>query len=667
MTRLVGVAKSATPTLLYGMRIWIGVCAALYIAFWLELDNPYWAGVTVAIVCQPSLGASLRKARFYLLGTAVGAVFVVALTGCFPQDRIGFLSGLALWCAACGFVSTMLRNFAAFAAALAGYTAAIVASGALGATGGASGTIFMLALTRASDISIGIVCAAVVLSWTDFGAANRRLSAQLATISAAVAQALVGAFSRPRSDVTEAQLLQRDLAGRVAALDRAIDEAIGESSSLRLHAPILHGGVSGLFAALSGWRAAAFQLEQLPTDERQRAAIAIQRRLPPELTYAAATSWAGGPLRARQACVATVRALAALEHRAPSLRSLADQTAEALIGVTRALDGLILLADPFRRMRDQPAPRFYAPDWLPCFVNAARIFVTIGAVELLWVATAWPTGALAITFAAIYVLLLTLQGDQATSTATDFLLGVSLTATAAAIIKFAVLPHVQTFAGFSLAIGVVLTPAGAAIAMRRRPATFTFVTIFFVLLLAPENQMIYDTQQFYNLALAMFVGLGSAALSFRLLPPLSPALRTRRLLALASLDLRRLTKKPAAWTANGWKGRMHARLCALPVQADPSERAQLLTTLSTGADIIRLRRTALRLQLQGQVDAALQAMGRGDRTRAVERLAQLDARLAAPLRLTPGARARLRARGRVLAISQALARQPLLLVSGVAR
>ena len=117
--------------------------------------------------------------------------------------------------------------------------------------------------------------------------------------------------------------------------------------------------------------------------------------------------------------------------------------------------------------------RFFVPDWLPCLVNAVRIFVTIGAVELFWIVTAWPSGAQAITFAAIYVFLLTLQGDQAHATATDFLIGVCLTAAVAAIVKFAVLPGVDTFGGFSLAIGLVLVPAGAVMAQPWRPAMFT--------------------------------------------------------------------------------------------------------------------------------------------------------------------------------------------------
>jgi uncharacterized membrane protein YccC len=179
--------------------------------------------------------------------------------------------------------------------------------------------------------------------------------------------------------------------------------------------------------------------------------------------------------------------------------------------------------------------------------------------------------------------------------------------------------------------------------------------------------MNYDTQQLYNMALAMLIGLSSAAVAFRLAPPLSPALRTRRLLALTSRDLRRLTNRPAAWTTNEWKNRLYRRLCALPPQAEPSQRAQLLMAISTGSEIIRLHRVARQFQLQGQVEDALQAMSRGDRSGATERLGQVDGFLTAPARVTPGAWGRLRARASIHAISEALAHPGLLLEPGEAQ
>src|ERR1700681_2574073 len=120
-------ARAAGPPLLFGLRLWAAVCLALYVAFCLQLDNAYWAGTSAALVCQPHLGASLRKGWYRMIGTVVGAVAIVVLTACFVQDRAAFLVCLALWGAACALVATLLRNFAAYSAALEGYTAAIIA------------------------------------------------------------------------------------------------------------------------------------------------------------------------------------------------------------------------------------------------------------------------------------------------------------------------------------------------------------------------------------------------------------------------------------------------------------------------------------------------------------------------------------------------------------
>src|SRR5258705_2934045 len=168
---LATLAKAAPP-LLYALRLWAAVCLALFVAFWLELDNPFWAGTSAAIACQLQLGASLRKGWFRMIGTVTGATMIVVLTAWFPQDRIAFLVLLAFWCGLCAFAATAFRNFASYAAALAGYTAAIIAADNLGATGGASSDVFLLAVTRASEICIGIACAGVVLAGTDLGGAR---------------------------------------------------------------------------------------------------------------------------------------------------------------------------------------------------------------------------------------------------------------------------------------------------------------------------------------------------------------------------------------------------------------------------------------------------------------------------------------------------------------
>jgi Fusaric acid resistance protein family len=47
-----GALPSGTSALLFGVRLWLAVCLALYVAFWLDLDNAFWAGTSAALVCQ---------------------------------------------------------------------------------------------------------------------------------------------------------------------------------------------------------------------------------------------------------------------------------------------------------------------------------------------------------------------------------------------------------------------------------------------------------------------------------------------------------------------------------------------------------------------------------------------------------------------------------------
>ena len=92
----------------------------------------------------------------------------------------------------------------------------------------------------------------------------------------------------------------------------------------------------------------------------------------------------------------------------------------------------------------------------------------------------------------------------------------------------------------------------------------------------------------------------------------------------------------------------------LPDAAEPFQRAQLVAALSVGRELIHLRRAARRFDID--LDLALDAVARGESLVAVDRLSELDRRLAALPDTWPGARVRLRARGRILATSEALTR-----------
>jgi uncharacterized membrane protein YccC len=437
-----------------------------------------------------------------------------------------------------------------------------------------------------------------------------------------------------------------------------IDEAIGEASDLRYHSPILHTAVGGLFSALAAWRVVAVHLELMPSERERREAERIYGLLPEALR---AASIEGGaergvedPERVHRLCDVAIRALTNFPDRTPSLRLLADRMAEALLGIQRAANGLLLIKDPARAVPFSRTPSFVVPDILPALVNAARVMATIAVMEVLWIVTAWPNGAQALTFAAVTVILFSPQAERAYTVALGFLIGTLVGAVAAAIIAYAILPMLDSYFAFSLAIGLVLVPAGVLMTQPWQTAVFTALAFNFIPLLAPSNPMVYNIEQFYNTAVGLTAGVAAGVFALRLIPPLSPAFRTRRLLALTLRDLRRLAARPFLRTTTQWEIHGLGRLSQLPEQADPLQRSQLLAALTVGTEIIRLSDVAERFSVTADLDAALAAVARGDCAGATEHFAAFDRALAAVPATMPGERIRARARGRILAVSEAL-------------
>src|ERR1700676_2418006 len=122
----------------------------------------------------------------------------------------------------------------------------------------------------------------------------------------------------------------------------------------------------------------AVHLERLPSNQGRREADIVLGNIPQELRSVpfegGAKSCAIDPSGARRACPAAARALTTLPNDTPSLQLLADQPTRALIGVRRALDVLLLLADPARRIPGSASARRYVPDLLPSLLDGARVF-----------------------------------------------------------------------------------------------------------------------------------------------------------------------------------------------------------------------------------------------------------------------------------------------------
>jgi hypothetical protein len=124
---------------------------------------------------------------------------------------------------------------------------------------------------------------------------------------------------------------------------------------------------------------------------------------------------------------------------------------------------------------------------------------------------------------------------------------------------------------------------------------------------------------------------------------------------LTSRDLRRLALAPVLPVPDYWESRIYSRLTALPDQATPLQRAQLLAALSVGSEIIGLRQMATHLGTTAWLDAALNDIALGHSTEAIVKLREFDDRLASVRETGTEATMALRGRGRVLIISEAIA------------
>jgi uncharacterized membrane protein YccC len=648
--------RGATPAFLFALRLWASVCLTYYVTFALMLSDPTWAVTTAAIVCTPVLGASLRKAFFRMIGTVVGAIGIVILAALFRQDRIGFLVGLALWCAVSAFVATLLRNFAAYAAALSGYTAAILASDVLGPVGTTGGDVTFLAINRAIEICMGILCAGVILALTDLGHSRRKLAAELASLSTAIMDGFADCFLTASSDFTQFQGLRRDLLRRIIALDPTIDAAIGEASDLRYRSPVLQRAVSGLVETISAWRKAAYEIALTRNPATERAARAVYSELPRDRLSPDASGSAKTPAELRAACCSAVRSLTRFNAETPSQRLLAESAAQGMLGMARALNGLVGVVDPPDMIPIRGMARLHVPDWLPPSISAVRAFLAILAISLFWIASAWPSGAMAITFCAIIVVLLPLQGDMAYFQSMTFLKGCVLGSGIAATLVFAILPRATSFPSLCLAMGLALLPLGFLLARAKNPLFFFACTVNFLPMLAINNTISFDASQFWNSSSGILVGIAVGAVAMLILPPLSPAIRTQRLLALTLADLRRLARRaPSRRREDDWENRILARVLAMPDQAEPVERAELVAAMAVGNHIVRLRRVAPRFVPGAAVDTALQALAEGRIGEADERFKDIDRQLAALPRTRSGSRTVLGLRAGLLVVCGQLA------------
>jgi uncharacterized membrane protein YccC len=641
-----GTLPFGFPALFYGIKVWAAACLALFLAFRFELPSPSWAGTTAVIVCQPAVGAALSKGWVRMVGTVVGAIAMVLIAMAFPQSRGGFLLSVTIWSAACAIAATLLRGFSSYGAALAGFTSVIIATDIMGATGGASDTVLQVGINRATEILLGIACGTGVLAATDLGSARRQLAVWLWRLSGEAAAGLCRAVS-PHFDADAERLARRQMLREVSGLSGIIGQAAGEISAPIFRPWALQGTIDGLIAGISAWRVAAVHREMQPQPTHAaRVLDCLPVRLAEGLAQGGqmtdAVTFAGAPAGAfRHDCAVAVRRLLALPAETPSGRLLAEMMARGFLAIWLATGDIAPSTGRRAWWRDRRwRERAIVPDYLPPLLNGVRAFVAVGVAVLIWIVTAWPNAAYMIVFAAASVLVFAPLNEAASSAVWSYLLGSVISVVLGAVVAFGILPARMGFPGFAVALALVLIPVGTMAAQSWRQSLFGSIAVTFVPLLGPANAEVYDATGFFNNALALVVGIGVALLALRLMPPLTPAYRARRLLALTLRDLRQLTcgRQPAS--TERWRRHVYVRMGAMTDGMALLQHARMAAALAVGNATLRLRRLAGHLDVMPGVEPVLTGLRQGDTLGAVRALERLDA----DLHTLPGPLAQTRAR-----------------------
>jgi uncharacterized membrane protein YccC len=630
---------------LFGCKSFAAAMLALFIAFAVGLERPYWALASAYIASQPLTGATVSKALYRGIGTVVGAAAAVALVPPLSQAPVLLSLALALWVGACLFVALLDRTNRGYASMLAGFTAAIIGFPSVAAPD----QVFTTALTRAQEIGIGIAVATIVHSivlprsttvvlgqrieiWMN----NARVWARLALSGGGDSERLV---RRLAGDAVEIDALAENLPFEATPWQVSRFTLLRERMVMLL--PIL--------AAIEDRLEALRRLESPPEEADALAAVVtgwIAEGQPPS-----------EPLLDQ---IASAEAAVAQRTDWPSL--MVSNLLTRLRELVLVLSDCTILQQQMQRpdgiavgLRFSPegsATLTWHRDPALALLSAVAAIVAVLICCTAWIATAWPDGAIAAEMVAVACSFFATRDDPVPAIL-SFLRWSLLGIVVDGIILFAFLPAATTFVGLMLVLAPFYILGGVLASM---PATSNGGRAFTAngaTLLAFSPTYNADFQTFANGGLAFLLGLILAALVTRLIRSVGAEASANRLqrriwldVAVAAETRGNRDRARYAGLMLDRLGRLAPRLAVSDAQAADALN-EALGDLRVGLNIIDLRRARHDIgdTARAGIDRMLDALAAAYRTRthrtpgAVSRgklLARIDAALREAARVGPG-------------------------------
>ena len=609
MSRLAWLFAPGAENISFAIRCCVSIALALYLAFWLQLENAYWVFINVAILIQPLPGFLVVRAFARLAGTVVAGVAGIVLIGLFAQSYALFSAGLILWVSAMVFCASLFRNNLSYGFVLAGYVASIIGVRAMPDPT----TVFSVATARMAETALAAVVAAFVSVLLAPGTTARKyFQARIAAFKA------IGAEFQ-RLDRSPAELNENDDAGiphpqlhdlvqKTLVLEQTRQYARFDAPGFAPYNRLARRLDYELLSLVSSMASLQVYLAQFGDQ--------VDRRPLKELDYAAGLL-ANDPNDTE----AIKRAFGQAHQRIlRTMRADADRRRTLLdwVVISRALDmanrmraavikhGLLVAERGARSTRISRRTEFKTPvaikESLRTTVRAAAA-MSLGAV--IWSTHDQPALAGTMVLLSVLTTLFSLNDDPSGG-ARGFGIAGLCAGVAAFVVNFLLLPAVNSFAMLMLVLMPFVFVAGLAMATPSLALIGRVGLVVFGLLVHPAN----DTRQTFPGFLETFIGAELAVVlalvAFALVFPVSPRLLLRERLAAIFDELSR----GFVDVREHFETRVYDRLLRLPVNYDAGEthvsaRQAAFSAVNMGVEARSLQILAVRARFGRSTLAAV--------------------------------------------------------------
>jgi uncharacterized membrane protein YccC len=584
---------------IFSVNCYIATILTMFIAFSLDLKSPGWAMTTVYLTSQPISGVMRAKAFYRVIGTFVGGAAMVAIVPNLVNAPELTTAAIILWVSFCLFVALHDRTPRSYMFVLSGYTAALIGFPSVLVPG----TVFDTAVSRVEEITIGVVCAALVHSLI---LPKSALSAFEEKVKAALADARIWiADGLTKEPTLEVEMRRRRIAGDITDI-----YLLG--TSLRYDTSPQHPDI-GTIRAFD--RKIVTLLPLLTAIEDRLTVLRRMGPLPDKLARVVSDvrNWVqatapGDPDRAadlRQACMAATPVVGERAAWADLLTVNVTERLGELIGSWQAsLDLAASLADPSRKPTAEIQALAAAigekplhTDWGLALLSALAATVAMGICTFFWIVTAWPEGANAVAIAAVSCALFAAVDDP-TQMQRPFTIVLALCIPVVIVYQFFILPAVSGFELLSLSLAFVLIPAGIMMAIPAYALVGLALALGFCVEMSLQTNYAADFAQIVNANSAFVVGALVALVITRLMRVIGVQTAARRLMRASYRDLAGLADGTRPMTRDEWASRMLDRVGLLLFRRprfEPrpaNEFADALGDLRVGVNIIETRSMA---------------------------------------------------------------------------